>query len=611
MGETMATDLAFLMTVAPFSELNHATVAALLPQCQAQHFSAGEPLGEFTPSGQHGLFIIHSGQVQLADRQGQTLETRGCGEVFGHAILFEQAPDQGAVDYIAIAETAGDGIFVPAAQLQALTEQHPVMAQFVSQRAGDRLRAMAARETGALSDLALRSPITARPTDSIQAAAQLMAQHQVSSLPIVDEEGLVGILTDRDLRKRVVAAGQSVDAPVSQVMTAQPRAINMAAQIDDALMMMLESGIHHLPVLDAQQQLAAVVSAGDLLRAQAPSPLKLVRDIQRADSADMVATLSRRAPSVLAALCRQGSEVIEVGRIASVLTDAATRRLLALAEAELGPAPMAYSWLAFGSQARMEQGLVTDQDNGLLLADEPDEAASAYFLQLATKVCDGLNDCGYVYCSGDVMAMKRWRMSLKAWRRVFDQWMREPEPQSIMNCSIFFDQRCVSGDQALAATLQKQVLAQAKESRIFLRFLAAESSKHTPPLGLFNRFLQEERAGEGRGINLKKRGVLPIVDLARVRALEGGLEAVHTEARIRAAAEAGIMNADDADDLVHALRFIGNIRLKHQVNCLEQGVTPNHLVDPDTLSGLHQRYLRSAFGIVRQAHKALAQRYQL
>jgi CBS domain-containing protein len=607
----MDADIEFLMTVAPFSELNRHAVAAVLQHCARRPFDHHETLGEFSPPGQDGLFIIQAGQVALSRVGGDLLETRGRGELFGHCIAFEADAADLQAGYVATADGPGSALFLSATALNDIAQQHAVVRHFLSHRPGDRLRGMAQRDTGTLMDLSLRAPVTASPSLSIQACAALMAKHQVSSLPIVDGEQLVGIVTDRDLRSRVLAAGLTPDEAVTQVMTAAPKSVHRDARIDDALLVMLEAGIHHLPVMDSNHQLAGVVSAGDLLRSQAPHPLRLVRDIQRAGSAAEVARLSLQAPGVLAALCHQGSEVVEVGRIASMLTDAATRRLLQLAEAELGPAPMAWSWLAFGSQARMEQGLITDQDNGLLLAAPPDATQSEYFLQLATRVCDGLNDCGYVYCSGDVMAMKRWRMPLSEWTRVFDQWMREPEPQSVMNCAIFFDQRCVAGDAELAKRLQQHVLKQAKDSRIFLRFLAAESMQHTPPLGLFRRFLQEEREGEGKGINLKKRGVLPIVDLARVRALEGGLTEVHTEDRIRAAANADIMNADDADDLIHALRFIGNIRLKHQVRCHEQDQAPNHLVDPDTLSGLHQRYLRSAFGIVRQAHKALALRYQL
>jgi CBS domain-containing protein len=163
----------------------------------------------------------------------------------------------------------------------------------------------------------------------------------------------------------------------------------------------------------------------------------------------------------------------------------------------------------------------------------------------------------------------------------------------------------------LAESLRSEVLDQAKSSEIFRRFLAAGSLTHRPPIGVFRQFVQETGGDESKGLNLKKRGVIPIVDLARVHALEGALPAVHTEERLRAAAEADVMTERDADDLIHALRFIADIRLRHQVQRLRAGETPDHLVDPASMSSLHRRYLRSAFGIVRDAQQALAQRYVL
>ena len=599
--------LEFLRTVAPFSELGDEAMAGVLGHFEEASFKADEALGEFPQPGRLGLFVIAEGTVKLQSPDGEDLEERGAGELFGHAIALENEHR----DYRVIAIEQGRLYRLSPEALDEIIAKHPLIGHFLTADPGERLRALPGRKTGTLLDLPLRPPVTTGPGTSIADCAALMAKHQVSCLPIVKDGGLVGILTDRDLRSRVLARRVDSGRPVAEVMTADPLSAPINGLIDEALVEMMRLGIHHLPVVDQDGGLAGVVSAGDLLRLQAPHPLRLVRDIQRAADVDAVAHLTRQGPGMLAGLSRHGSEVTEVGRIASMITDACTRRLLDLAQEELGEPPMAWTWLAFGSQARMEQGLISDQDNGLLLAEKPDPEAAEYFLKLATFVCDGLDASGYVYCAGDVMAMKKWRMSLKQWQQTFDNWMSEPEPQSVMNSSIFFDMRGVAGDTRLAAELQKSVLARAEKSRIFLRFLAAESIGHTPPLGLFKQFLQEEEAGKGKGINLKKRGVIPITDLARVRALEGSIAAVHTEERIRASAESGGMNERDADDLIHALRFIGNVRLRHQVALHERGETANHLVDPEALSGLHRRYLRSAFGIVRTAQKALAQRYQV
>ncbi|MEN1728616.1 MAG: DUF294 nucleotidyltransferase-like domain-containing protein, partial [Pseudomonadota bacterium] len=474
---------------------------------------------------------------------------------------------------------------------------------------GDRLRSIDSQQSERLAQLKLRRPITVTPGTSIRVAAETMAQHKVSSLPIVTEERLVGMLTDRDLRSRVIASGVDTAATVDTVMTPQPVTAQLKGRIDDALVQMMKLGVHHLPVLDEQERLRAVVSAGDLMRIQSPHPLRLVRDIQRAEDGEEVAQLARQSPSMLAGLVHNGSEVSEVGRMASMITDACTKQLIERTLQILGEAPMGWCWTAFGSQARMEQGLISDQDNGLILEREPQGDEIAYFQAFADRICDGLNACGYIYCPGGVMAKGEWRMSWEDWRKTFNNWMVEPEPKAVMQSSIFFDMRPVAGDLDLARRLHGDVLEQASESTLFRRFLAAESMGNRPALGLFGQFAREDGGDAARGINLKKRGVIPIVDLARVRALEGAISVVHTEERIQAAAEAEVMNPSDADDLIHALRFIGNVRLRHQVALFDAGHKPNHLVDPDELSGLHRRYLRSAFGIVKTAQRALEQRY--
>ena len=596
-----------LENAAPFSELSAEQREALARHFESREAAAGDEIGCFDPPGRDGLFVIVSGLVELSDLDGQVLEQRGEAELFGHVIAFEN----GAQPYRASVLEDCRLLWLPPVRLEEASREHEVIGRFLSGRPGDRLLAEGERRTGTVRDLRLRPLVTVTPKTSIRAAAALMAGERVSCLPVVDDKLLVGIVTDRDLRSRVLAKGLDPEQPIGDIMTTQPTTVSLDHRMDDAVVEMMRLAIHHLPVVDEQEMLLGVISAGDLLRHESPHPLRLVRDIQRSATVDQIAGFARQGPGMLASLVGQGHPVFEVGRIASMITDACTRRLLGLALREYGDAPFDWCWLAFGSQARMEQGLISDQDNGLLLAERPVGEHADYFLRLATFVCDGLDACGYVYCKGEVMAMKKWRLSLRDWLKTFDGWMQEPEPESVMNSSIFFDMRGVAGNMALATQLQEKVLKQARDSRIFLRFLAAESIVHTPPLGLFRQFVQERDDDRSQGLNLKKRGVLPIVDLARVRALESAIRPVHTEDRIRAAASDGPMNERDADDLIHAFRFIGNIRLRHQVALYKRGQTPDHLVSPDELSGLHKRYLRSAFGIVRDAQKALALRYQI
>jgi len=599
----------FLASVTPFDALPRADLERIAGWLEIRYCRGGDNLGVFGTGDGHELFIVRKGAVRLTGDGGESLEQRGEGELFGHAILF--SPPKQRYRATAIEDCLVWRLDAEAAG--RIRAAYPSLAEFLDADHGERLRQSRTGRAGAsrICELALREPIAAGPSATIAECARKMAARQASCLPLIDGGRLVGIITDRDLRNRVLARDVAPDQAVAGIMTADPATVAPEARIEDALVEMMRLGIHHLPVIETGGRLAGVVSAGDLMRVQAPHPLRLVRDLQRADSRDAVAALARQAPGLLAGLVRAGTGASELGRIAGRITDACTRRLLELARQQLGPAPQRWAWLAFGSQARLEQGLISDQDNGLLLADECDAKAERYFAALAEAVCDGLNDCGYVYCPGGVMAKGAWRMRLADWRARFDGWMREPEPRSVMHSSIFFDMRAVAGDIELARQLHGEVLGQARDAEIFRRFLAAESMQHRPPIGLFRQFVQEHGGAQSQGLNLKKRGVIPIVDLARVRALEGALEVIHTEERIHAAAGAGQMTERDADDLVHALGFIGDIRLAHQVRRIDAGEPPDHLVDPAELSGLHRRYLRSAFGIVSAAQKALAQRYLL
>ncbi len=600
----------YLSQVAPFSGLERQAIEDIASRLQIRYYTEGEAPGTFDPPSRDGLYIIRKGAVALVDAATDTIEHRGEGELFGHRIAFGRDTVAGYG-----VRTVEDCLIwhLTAHQTAKVLEQYPSLASFFGADPGQRLREqpLGRARTETLDALPLRKPVTAEPGTSIADCARLMAEHQVSCLPLLSDGRLTGIITDRDLRNRVVARGTDPNQPVSKIMTPDPATVPRAGRIDKALVEMMRLGIHHLPVVDASGALAAIVSSGDLMRVQSPHPLRLVRDIQRAGTTGEIAELARQAPRLLAGLARDGAGASEVGAVAGRITDSCTRRLLELAFNELGPAPMAWTWLAFGSQARLEQGLISDQDNGLLLAETPDPEQAAYFERLARRVCDGLDACGYVFCPGGVMAKGEWRLPMSGWRKRFDDWIREPAPKSVMQSSIFFDLRAVAGDAEMATLLHQEVVDQARDAEIFRRFLAAESMGHRPPIGLFRQFVQEAGGERSRGLNLKKRGVIPIVDLARVQALEGALTVIGTEDRIAAAGEAELINAGDADDLVHAFRFIGDIRLGHQAAQLERGELPDHLVDPNELSGLHRRYLRSAFSIVTSAQKALAQRYML
>ncbi len=387
--------------------------------------------------------------------------------------------------------------------------------------------------------------------------------------------------------------------------------LQSSAGLDDALLMMMRQGYHHLPVMEDDKPVG-LVTAGDLLRAQSEHPLRLLQDIQRQRDVPGLEALSQRMPALFTRMVDLGRDVEQVGRLVTQVTDAFTIRLVELAAEDLGPAPMEWAWMAFGSQGRMEQTARTDQDNGIVTAETASGDAARWFDRLSRRVCEGLDRLGYVFCPGEIMALNpKWRVSLDEWRGHFDGWIETPTPKSVMHSSIFFDLRCITGSSALVESLREHALAGARDNRIFRRFMAANAITHQPPLGFFRRFVQEDDGSQEEGLNLKHRGIVPIIDLVRLRALEGALPEVNTFDRLRTAADAGIMNEADAANLEDALNLIGRLRLEHQAQQLAAGEAPGNLVPAAALSPLMRRNLKAAFMLVREAQQALQLRYQV
>ncbi len=456
-----------------------------------------------------------------------------------------------------------------------------------------------------------REPVLVDSEVSIREAAQEMSAENVSSILIVKNGELCGIVTDKDLRQRVLVEGLDSGLPIKTVMTTNPMSIPADTDVDSALLIMMRKNYHHLPIVDGVKPLG-LVTAGDILRAQSEHPLRLVRDIYKKNSIDELLVLSQRLPSLYERMVNLGRGVGQIGRMVTHVTDAFTVRLIQLAEQKLGPPPMAFAWVVFGSQAREEQTARTDQDNGIILERDADEDEGRYFSKLSEMVCDGLDQLGYVYCPGEVMALNvKWRVSLPRWKRYFDNWVDEPNPKSVMHSSIFFDIRCVHGESTLVDRLQEHVTKITRDNKIFLRFMASNALSHRPPLGFFRRFVQEDDGTQSEGLNLKHRGIVPIIDLVRIRALEAGIREANTFRRIEAATAAGVMNENDASSLRDALILINRIRISHQSAQMATGEKPTNFVPPEQLSPLMRRNLKAAFMLVVEAQNALEHRYQV
>ncbi len=606
----------FLGSHPPFDQLPESVLARLPKQLSVRYFRRGTP---FPPidTQRPCLYVLRRGAVELRDTQGDLLGKLAEGDLCHLACRIEtHGPDY-------TGSTAEDTLAyeLPCTILAQLRRDYTAFAEHFDQSVSRRLRkaldvmtdapasgsGMMTVTTGSLLQ---RAPISATSDTSIREAARIMANSRTSSLLIMDGERLAGMMTDRDLRNRCVAAGLSTDRPVREIMTEQLHTIDADSLAFEALITMTRLNVHHLPVLE-QGRVAGVLSTTDLTRFQSANSVYLVGDIHKADSVETLVSISAKVPELQVHLISAGATANHVGQAISAVTDAISIRLIELAEAELGPPPVPYAWLVGGSQARREQSSHSDQDNALLIADHARDDDDAYFAALATRVNDGLNACGYVYCPGDVMAKNpKWRQPLRIWTKYFNTWIKRPEPMALMLASVFFDLRALHDPAGLFEELHERVVELSRANRIFIAYMAANALKHRPPLGFFRNFVLIHGGEHDRSVDIKHRGTVPIVDLARVYALSAGLTETNTIDRLQAAARTTALSRDGGANLVDAFELVGTLRMRHQANQLRHGEQADNFLKPEQLSSLERGHLKDAFLLINTMQESLGQRFQ-
>lgn len=602
MNSPIDTVIAFLESVHPYDTLPRDELARVAHSFSRREFQSGE---EVYHAGEplNGLYLIKRGTVEVTEPSGQVISLLGPRNSFGERGL---ARDGLAVTTARVTEDAVL-LLLPVAEFRHLIATHPAFERFFSRGRGSEHRGsdLSTQKVGDL--MASRKPIAVMASDSIQTAARKMRDAKVSSLGVLEGERFVGIVTTRDMANKVVASGIDASAPVSEIMTPDPISLSPSSLGSDILHIMLERRIGHLPVVE-DGRLVGMVTQTDLTRFQAVSSAQLVRDAATADSVEDMALVTARIPKLLVQLVGGHNAHEVVTRLITDIADTVTRRLLAMAEAQLGPPPVPYLWLACGSQGRQEQTGVSDQDNCIMIDDAVTEADMPYFAALATFVCDGLNACGYVYCPGDMMATNpQWCQPVRVWRDYFRGWIAKPDPMAQMLASVMFDLRPIGGQASLFSNLQNETLDAAAKNSIFVAHMVSNSLKHTPPLGLLRGFATI-RSGEHKNhIDMKHNGVVPIVDLGRVYALIGELTPANTRARLEAAEHAGVISISGARDLIEAYDLIAETRLENQARLVRSGRKPDNFLAPSDLSDFERSHLRDAFVVVRTMQSAVGQ----
>ena len=602
----------FIQSIPPFDSLPKPTLERLIRELSINYVRKGESL---PPKGidEPRLYIVRKGALSCLSNNDELISQLGEGDLCTEFCKQHlQSPSDNNLPIRRQVKTDEDSLVYSLDYeiLRDIGDKYPSISDYFNHNSAQRLKQRMSKvnEEAIISSTLMNTSVSnfyhspvadIDASQNIQQAAIKMTEQGYSCLVVLDNKKPVGIVTDKDIRRRCVAQGLPITASICEIMTRDMDTIDIKNNAYDALMAMTAKHIHHLPVTK-QGEVVGMVTVTDLMNNEGHNAVNFSSIIHKAKSLAELKEISHLLPKLQIRLAKLGASADHVGKSISAITMAFTKRLIEMAEERYGQAPAPYAWLAAGSQARQEQLAHSDQDNAIIICDSMKPYDDAWFESLATFVCDGLADCGFIYCPGDIMATNpKWRQPTKKWQRYFDDWVDTPNPKALLNSSVFFDLETICGDASLLESVRTNFLKKTKKNSLFIAHLSKNALSLRPPLGFFRDFVLKQNGKHKATLDLKHNGIAPIVDLARIYALSQGISAVNTIERIRQAAGTAAITKSSAENLIDAYQFLGILRVKHQANKLVQGLDADNYLSPKELSKLEREHLKDAFKVIK------------
>jgi len=629
--QTIDNTVAFLREHAPYDEIDEALLREVLQHAQLAYYAQGRSI--IGPDdGIPGFFcVVQQGLVRGvrpdAVAEAPALFESGAGETFLAAALFEERPTR-------TAHIAAEDSFVlqiPRTQFRELLDQSARFLHYCERRASvlverarEQMRSQVAAELQRaatldtrLNSLPLRPPVTCPPETTVQSAVTTMHEEKVGSIVVLDEDRRPrGIFTLHDLRRIIASGDADLRQPIQACMTPDPTAVGGSHSVFDAVSTMMEHHIGHLLLLEDRPEhghgLIGVVSQRELFLQQRVDMVNLSRTLSRCTSADAIAEVRRQIGRVISTMLAHGASGKQLTGLITQLNDVATRRVLELAEDTFDDELPPYTWLAFGSQARGEQTLHTDQDNGLLFeADSPGEAAAMRqrLLPFARHANTLLDVAGFPTCPGNVMAGNpELCLSRQEWVHRYQGIIDTQSPEALLKASIFLDLRVIAGDEQSLQHVTDQVLPKAEHNTHFQHAMAQIALGFKPALGMIRSFATQ-RSDAGRTLDLKRNGLQSYVAAARTLALAEGVACANTDDRLEALAAEGKLDARDTHAWIEAFSFMQVLRMRAHQEQLEADLPLSNKIAPDALNPLDRRILKEALRQAQRLHDRLKLNY--
>ncbi len=436
---------------------------------------------------------------------------------------------------------------------------------------------------------------------SIKQAAQKMTKHKISSVFIKDKNNeITGIMTDSDLRERVVAKGYDIERPISEIMSTSLITVNAEDQVFEAYLILMKKTLNHLPVRNRSGKITGVLTDNDLMDAQGKSPYLIIKEIKSASKFDQLENIHGRLPEMLLDSIKNGVNTENLTKLITAFSDAILDKIIRFAIDEIGEPPCKFAFMIMGSEGREEQTLKTDQDNAIVFEDIDEKflqkTAQPYFNALANLICTMLDKAGFDFCEGKIMAMNpKWCQPLSVWKKYFFKWIHTANPEDLLNSSIFFDFKGVWGDIELTDELSSYLYKSLDGWAGFLRHLTTNALRFKPPIGFFRNFVVESKGEHKDSFDLKK-AMLPITDCSRIFALKHGIKETNTLYRLFRLYTKHILSTEEYNDITQSYNYLMNLRLVKQVTAIvDEDEPPDNYINPKNLSRIDQTMLKEIF----------------
>lgn len=597
----------FIETVAPFNQLNRDEFGRAVDSLTPAHYAPGETI-QPRVSSPAALFVVAEGVVEEVDQTGP-VALYAAGASFDSMALIN-----GRSENSFVSRDRSLCYQMPVQLFQALCRSNGRFREHFQRDLGRRLDALVAvqqqREAASfllarLGEGHLHPPVFVAPETTIREATRLMQAREVSAV-LVRRGEETGIFTDRDVRERSLLMGLPETTSIGDLASYDLRTIDREDFLFNALVLMTENAIRHV-VVTKGGEIEGIFEQADLLGYLANSSYVIASKLDRARTRTDLDAAAAAVPHLVRSLFGRGVKPRYIARIVTDLNRKLFRRVFELATP---PALRdGVCLMVMGSEGRGEQLLRTDQDNGLIFRTEPSNGQREAIAAPFTRT---LIELGYPPCPGNVMVSNpEWSQTLVEYRRELRHWLAQPTGDAFLKLAILYDASPVAGDARLLTDVKALLFELLGQEEAFAGHFAKATLAFPTPLGILNRFVLAETKDGGKGIDIKKGGLFPIVHGVRSLALEYRVTDTNTIGRIQALSGRGPFSEDFNADLIEAFDFMGMLRLRQQFSAIDRGEIYDNMLDVEQLRGFERNLLRDSLKIVKQFKADVSHHFRL